>query len=149
MQIFCERLPSSSIRIPGIPSVKITENKCFICNKKSRRKIPISARLDVWLKLKVFIPPNNRICTNHLEFGIFLEECLNTIQPMRNYSLMNESTISKWILQITDLVAVRQAPLNFDKESVYTEEDYSMMLGVSKEQFEILLEFVKKDIHNR
>lgn len=149
MQISFGRTTQSNIKIPGIPSVKITESKCFICNKKNRKKIPISARLDVWFKLKCFIPPNNRICGEHLENGIFTLECLNQIKPNRNYSLMNETTISNWITQISNLNSLQKEPLSFDKGSIYTEEDYSMMLGVSKEHFEIMYQYIKNDMHNR
>jgi hypothetical protein len=130
--------------IPGIKTVSSSQGRCMICgNKSGRKRISIEARLDVWIKRKLFVPAGNRTCIDHLSNGKFKDEALSSIKPERSAALMTGNVVSSWIHTLTDLFAKPRKLLDFNDSAQLTNEDYRALTGVCKEDFEVLLEHCK------
>lgn len=136
--------------LPGVASIPSTESKCFICKKKQRKCIPLNARMDVWVKINVYIPPKNRTCQNHLRNSLFKDEVLPVIKSEANaVCKMSGKEMQNWLVKIKQVVVLKKNPLNFNESMAgWDDKDVYDLLGVSIENFKILLAYIKPHLKN-
>jgi hypothetical protein len=102
-------------------------------------RLKVAARVIVWVKLRIFIPYGNRCCKIHLSDGKFKEEAMQQIKAVRGSSLMTGKMVSSWLSSITDVFSKPRRILDFELPSELTNDDYEMILGVSRANFDILI----------
>jgi len=61
---------------------------------------------------------------------------------------MNTSNLVPWIKDVTRFLKSQRAVLNFGKDTRFSCKDFEIMLGVTKENFQIIFECCNKDIRN-
>lgn len=126
-----------------MPSMKATNNKCCICNANQRKLIPLMARVDVWLKINVYIPVGNRTCSEHLSNSLFKSEILPSIEAQRSNCELDEKEVANWFNVLKKIIELKKNPVNFDSMGGWSDNDIYSMLGVSKENFGNLYIYIK------
>jgi hypothetical protein len=135
-----------SFVIPGMKAVGASQGSCMVCgDKKGRSRVTIEARVDIWIRKRIFIPLGNRCCKHHLSDGIFKEEALNLIKPGPS-ALMTGQMVATWISTLTEVFSKPRMILDFEGGSPLTNDHYEMLLGVSRENFDTILELCQKSI---
>jgi len=124
--------------IPGIPSIMSSQNRCCVCMKKVRTRIPFTAILDAFVKRRIHIPPNNRCCKEHLESGRFNDASLLKMKIENKDSFLTGKYVAKWMTLMANHCVRSQRTLDFCGDKQYEECVYKMMLGVGKDDFELL-----------
>lgn len=147
---------TSHRRLSSIKSVSSTQKCCFLCkNKDERKSIPKSALRQVWEEKNILLPQNNRCCSVHLINGKFSSEALDEIVSNKSGVLMNDEQIAAWILELSTKPTnkyKKNVRFDFEKEDELSEDEYKTLLGIGKEQFKILFNYIKghiKDSCNR
>jgi hypothetical protein len=130
-----------SFVIPGMNAVCATQGLCFICGSRNgRNRVQLEARVGAWVKRRIFIPSGNRCCKEHLVDGLLKEEALSQIKPGRSSALMTGKAVASWIFILTDVFCKPRCILDFEGTSPLTNDDYEMLLGVSRENFDRIME---------
>jgi len=127
-----------SFMIPGIPSIMSSENRCCVCMKKVRNRIPFTAILDAFVKRRIHIPPNNRCCKEHFENGRFKDASLLKMKIENKNSFLTGKYVAKWMTLMANHCVRSQRTLDFGGDKQYDDRVYRMMLGVGKDDFEQL-----------
>lgn len=137
--------PSKRLRIYQIPAIVSSQNRCCICkNKKGRNLIHLHARVDIWVKLGIYIPSKNRTCREHLKNQMFkIDVFANIINNAKYDRVMNSEEINNCLQFFKTLVDFKKNPLNFDSMVGWTDGDVYSLFGVSMKDFEELLTNVK------
>ena len=114
-----------------------THAYCFLC--KSRENIgsvPLNARLQVFIKKRIFIPYNNRCCKNHLIKNRFYKDLLHNIVPISNESSIQTNELGKFLDCLSD--KVDDSILGNIKECSMSDETIFALTGFTGENiFEI------------
>lgn len=126
----------SSMQVQG---VKNTQSRCFICHSTTGRKvIPWAAIQQAWFQQLCYVSKSNRICQEHLttsnKFNI---EALKVIEDSKQDITVNNIDFGFWLLGISDLP--KSTPYNFEEEGIEAEQ-YKMLVGISKENFDDLVQ---------
>jgi len=138
-------LNSSKLVVPGMHSLVATERKCCICGGKGRSRVPLSAVIDTWMNMQVFIPPSNRCCKIHIENGKLNKNIV--LRPQKQSAEISGTQLSKLMHGIASYFAKNKRTLDFDGVK-YDDQVYQMLLGVSKQNFEDLFKVTSKDMRN-
>lgn len=136
------------IKITGLPSIHSTESRCCVCKKKERTIVPFNARIDVWIKKGVYIPPKNRTCKDHLKYDIFKKDIVNGIVEEKDHTLMNVDEICLWMETLNYIIHLKKKPLSFDSMVGFTDDAIYGLFGINMEAFESLLNHVKPHLKN-
>lgn len=96
------------------------------------------------------LPHENRTCFDHLNGDKFSEEALERIKPTKDGVLMSDEKLTNWILEMTLLVKkqLKRKRVDFDDIENVPMEDYKLLTGLSKADFELLLEYLKGNLNN-
>jgi hypothetical protein len=133
-----------SFIVPGITSVSKSERRCFVCRSPTgRSRIPNSALLDTWLKLKILVPENNRICADHLDSGIFTEEALSRIIVTKESAELNGQQVAKWLTNLSLKLSQRHRLIDFNSNAGLPNEDVKMLTGIDRNAFQALVNVLK------
>lgn len=130
---------SNSVKLEGIPSTMSSQNKCFICSANVRTRVRRRTILEVWIAKGILVPENNRCCTDHLDGEVLKQEALNQIEIAQNHSNVTPQHISKLFKLFRDASMKKELPIDFSDPRRYTDLEYKLLLGVKREDFEILL----------
>ena len=79
-----------------------------------------------------------RCCREHLADGVFNNEALQVITSTKDGVLLSPNQVTRLLSEMTKQAKRNVGLLSFDLDSRMTSDDYEMILGVTKEQFEIL-----------
>jgi hypothetical protein len=132
---------STKRRIPQLLSVTSTQNQCFLCKKPDRHRLPKSAQVQAWIEKTILIPHNNRCCPEHLDGKNFSEEALAMIEGKKEGVLLSDDELATWILNMTSHCKKqlgKRRRIDFDNTNNVLASDYNLLLGISKDNFEIL-----------
>lgn len=102
-QVFCRKNPRQEEYVEfQIKRVKTTHIYCTVCESKQQLTIvPLNARLQAFIKRKIFIPKRNRCCPNHLIKKPFFEDDLPLLRVYSNHSFLEKGEV----LQFLNLLA--------------------------------------------
>jgi len=138
-----------SFGVPGISALKYTERCCCICSSiKGRSRVPYLAIIEAWIRRQIFIPSKNRCYKSHLTNGIFTQETIDNLQPTKSYAEVTGTEMSKWMKVVTDQLLIARNIFDFEPNSRMSEQDFDMLVGLSKTQFEDLFSYVEKSLRN-
>ncbi|CAL8083607.1 unnamed protein product [Orchesella dallaii] len=117
--------------LEGIESVASSEKRCFICPQKSRIRVPVAAIDNLYIKHRIYVPPNNRCCPDHLIDGVFSADSITIIQAnSRHGALLSPNELGSLLNRIAD--EVERNRIDFDSNLI-SDYEYELLLGVSKE----------------
>ncbi len=127
------------IRLKGSTT---TQSRCFICHSKNGRKaVPWPAIQQAWFETRCYIPKTNRSCEEHLTVSNkFNDDALRMIADSKIDVNVNISDFKVWLNRVSDFP--KSTPYNFEEDGIEAEK-YKMFLGISKENFDDLLTYVK------
>lgn len=79
-----------------------THRFCFICMENNTlRVIPLQARLQVFIKRRIYIPQTNRCCQKHLIGDRLFADQIDMIVPYSNNSLLPISELNVFLDQLS------------------------------------------------
>ena len=126
----------------GIPATPRTHKYCIICKKAASNRnhlitIPEKARTQAFLETGIFIDSKNRSCKGHVFMSYFNKVSLNLLQTSKQSDSYSRTDITNLTSSIRQMMKTTSY-LNFDIPSLIEDDDYTSLLGVSKEHFTIL-----------
>jgi hypothetical protein len=138
---------ASQRRLPSIKSVSSTQKCCFICKStEDRKSIPKTALQQVWKEKNIFLPHHNRCCSSHLKKGRFHQQAMEQIVANKSGVLMSDTEIAQWILELSATprnAYKKKVRFDFVDEEELSEEEYKSLLGIGKQDFKRLFNYIK------
>ncbi|XP_062618934.1 uncharacterized protein LOC134280537 [Saccostrea cucullata] len=130
----------------SIPSTSKSHASCLICKKPGPKLIVVTqyARVRAFLRKKMFVPAGSRCCPKHIADKEFTDDALQQMQQTNPDTNINRTSIVE-LLQQTREFALRNESirLNFDDAKSMDNEDYYNLTGLTKDQFDELLSYLK------
>ena len=91
------------------------------------------------------MPINNRCCLEHTQNGLLPPEDLEKVEASKRYFLTTPEYIASWIQRLT-LKSLPSKHPRIDFREV-SHEDFDLLTGITKENFDYLLHFLENDMH--
>lgn len=141
-----KELSPKSINLP-IASTPKGHRKCVICRKPHNERnrlvvVPNAGITQAFLETGIFINDDSKCCKTHLEDGYLSKAALSLLTTTKNEEQLSRSDICKLLSDLRDTIK-SSTYLNFDVPSLLSEEDYSNLTGLKKEQFSELVNELK------
>jgi len=136
------------ITVKGVASLPRSDSKCFVCSiPYVRSRTPSNIIDQMWIKHRILVPSNNRCCPWHYqESGFFDEKCMAEIRKkIRNEAVLTSAEFSLWLNRLGSIAGSNR--IDFE-DPLLTEEDYSLITGLSKSNFSTMHTFVKKNLRD-
>lgn len=92
----------------------------------------------LFLETGIFINDDSRCCKTHIEDGYLSKEALSLLTTTKHEEQLSRSDICKLLSDLRDTIK-SSTYLNFDVPSLLSEEDYSNLTELKKEQFSELV----------
>lgn len=129
-----------------LQGTKSTQSRCFICHSKNGRKgLPWAAVQQAWFEMRCFIPKTNRTCDEHLtDSNKFTDDALRMIGALMQNINVRIPDFQSWLNAVSDLP--KSTPYNFEVNGIEAEK-YKMLLGIDKESFDDLLQYLKGSVY--
>ncbi|XP_058809857.1 uncharacterized protein LOC131675049 [Phymastichus coffea] len=122
--------------------VVVTHKYCFMCkDTNDLQDVPFDARVQVFVKKRIFIPRRNRCCKKHLIKNRFYDQELSNISTADNECSIESKELTKFLESLSDLSDARF----HDKISEYaiSEERVKALTGFTWENIITLREMMK------
>jgi hypothetical protein len=132
------------IKVQGVPR---GQKKCCICDGPNRATIPDSARIQLYVHGRVFMPASNRCCKGHLENNSTLNlDSFNLLVLKAKEIRVSDSEI----FEILNLVSDHSKMLekHARKEHFSTNEECKTLTGLSLQNFNDLNDITSKKLYN-
>lgn len=125
-----------------IQGTKATQSRCFICQSNTGRKgLPWPAIQQAWFEKRCYIPKTNRTCVEHLTSShTFTDDALRMIEDLKQDIFVKPPDFGLWLNAISDLP--KSTPYNVEDDGIDAEK-YRMFFGISKDDFDDLLQYLK------
>jgi hypothetical protein len=162
VSIQCDLSVNDIIPLPILVTTS-AHKYCAICrchlDAKPAIVIPEDIRLAFLVDHTIYLPPGARCCNSHFRINILSTEVVTMIQnnypPVTSISIQN---VNKFISNITSdikkstatLSLKKQAYVSFDNPFIYSDDDYFILIGISKVHFNLLCDKVEmRNTENR
>ncbi|XP_061176014.1 uncharacterized protein LOC133184966 [Saccostrea echinata] len=124
-----------SVALPFSSSTK-SHGYCFVCKKPGPKLISLSnqARLHVLIIGEIIIPSGARCCTGHLINGKLSEKAIENIKTSEGV-MLNRTAVYNIIQDLREIV-FRNSRLDFDDEGNMDDDDYKILTGLTRREFE-------------
>ncbi|KMQ86993.1 vacuolar protein sorting-associated protein 13c [Lasius niger] len=100
--------PSVEIIEMSFPRVIMSHAYCFICRSRDDiRDVPFEARMQAFVKRRIFIPRRNKCCNKHLIKKRFFEEEVAEIRVVSNECSIEVTEIKKFMDKLFNKVNAR------------------------------------------
>ncbi len=147
----CKKKSSKIILDDGLYSVPFSESNCVICgrtSKDSRKSVPGTAKKDLWLNKNIYLPKGVRSCRSHISEDIFCDAAKDALEKKKRETVrLTKSEIAEWIKWLTDNKVTNTSVIDFDSDKT-PEEAYMELLGLTKDHFGELFEYVREGLHS-
>lgn len=136
---------SQGLNTLPLQGTKSTQSRCFICQSKNGRKgLPWAAIQQAWFKMRCYIPKTNRTCEEHLtDSNEFTDDVLQMIGALKQNINVRIPDFKSWLNTVSDLP--KSTPYNFEENGIEAGK-YKMFLGIDKESFDDLLQYLKGNV---
>lgn len=115
----------------------ISHTICCICkNKNKLTQVPLTARLQCFKQMRIFIPHGNRVCSEHLINKRFFDDDLKLVQVYSKTSSLTSDEICLFLQKITD--SASETLLDKIKSSELSEKQLFSFTGLSSDQLQHL-----------
>lgn len=130
-----------SIALP-LPSSSRSHSYYFVCKKTGPKLLSVTnqARMDVFVRKEIVIPPGARCFAGHLVSGKLSDDALQKIKTNDGVLLNRTSVLT--IIQSRREMAFEHPRLDFDDESSMDDEDYKVLTGFSRGEFQDIVSSV-------
>ncbi|XP_062619312.1 uncharacterized protein LOC134280876 [Saccostrea cucullata] len=138
-----------SVSLPIASTVK-SHAYCFICKKPGPKLVQVSSacRLSVFVQHNILIAEGNRCCPNHLRDGVLTPDSLQNLKTT-DHVFLNKHSVLDLLSKMRHLCQVnKNYRLDFDNKESLTNEDYTSLTGLTKENFQDLYQIVHHHIKN-
>lgn len=115
---------------------------CFLCNARNNlRSLSLQARVNIFIKVDIFVPVFTRICIHHLnENGEVLDALVNGLQSLnRPYLLRGEELLN--FLQGLRACANKHINVRYENETDFSDDEFKYLTSLTKAQFNELYEY--------
>lgn len=128
-----------------LQGVRTTQARCFVCHSKNGRKaIPWSAIRQAWFDVRCYVPKTNRTCDEHLTRAhLFNDEAVEMIIALKQDIDVEIKEFEPWLHAVSDIP--KSTPYSFEEDGIEPEK-YKMFLGIDKENFDDLLQYLNGSI---
>ncbi|CAC5386796.1 unnamed protein product [Mytilus coruscus] len=114
--------------------------RCTVCQTNSSNRnrqvvVPHEARTQAFIEKCIVIPANSRCCPNHLLGKYFTQKSISKIPEVNKTTLFNRSDITELLNRVRGTLTLN-GKLNFDCSHSLSEEDYQLLTGLTRNQFE-------------
>lgn len=147
----CKRMKTSGCASPpsitlSIPSTSKSHANCVICKKPGPKLIVVTqyARVRAFIRKEMFVPAGSRCCPKHIADNEFTVDALQKMQQTNPDTNINRTATVELLQQTRDFALRNEnTRLNFDNPNSMDNEDYYNLTGLTKDQFEELLSYLK------
>lgn len=131
--------PSTALTLP---SSSRSHSYCFVCKKPGPKLLSVTnqARMDVFVRKEIVIPPGARCCAGHLVSGKLSDDAVQKIKTNDGVLLNRTSVLT--IIQSLREMAFEHPHLDFDDISSMDDEDYKVLTGFSRVEFQDIVSSV-------
>lgn len=99
-----------------------------MCHSTSnRRVIPAEAIMQIWNEKGIFVQKGSRICGDHLDGNLLVQNILENIVPTRLGIHMTPEEVSRWMKSSVRQTVTRPPRLNFTDRDV-SDEEYEYLI---------------------
>lgn len=119
-----------------------SSHTCLICNNNNNlTRLSIQCRTQIYLKKNIYVNYNVKCCPGHLDdSGYLFDELLDLLRFVnRPYTLKGNEL--KSILEELRNVANNASRSKYDNENNFTDEEFSSLSPINKEQFRDLFNY--------
>ena len=136
-----EKIPVETVSMP-FPRTAITRSYCFLCQSREEQlqAAPLKARLQTFVKRRIFIPKRNKCCKKHLINSRFYENDLFMISSFENECLIETTELGDFLNNLSD--NVDSSIHDQIKEFEMSEERVRVLTGLSWENIITLKEIM-------
>ena len=139
-----------STELPLTSSSK-SHRRCTVCRKENNNRnkqvvVPSEARTQAFIDRGIIIPVNSRCCPCHLLGKYFTQESIALVPETAESTLFNRTDITELLNRVRSTLR-SSGKLNFDCSFSLSDEDYSRLTGLTREQFEAVSKTIN-DLRN-
>lgn len=73
---------------------------------------------------------------------------MELIEGTQNYILLTDEELVEWVDAITEEATRTKLPIDFNEDSKMTNEEYEVLTGLNREEFDTLLTYCRADLRN-
>lgn len=147
----CKRMKTSGCASPpsitlSIPSTSKSHANCVICKKPGPKLIVVTqyARVRAFIQKEMFVPAGSRCCPKYIVDNEFTVDALQKMQQTSPDTNINRTATVELLQQTRDFALRNENNrLNFDNPNSMDNEDYYNLTGLTRDQFEELLSYLK------
>lgn len=128
-----------SVTLP-FPSTLRGHSYCCICKRPGPKLVvvPVDVRHRIFVTHEIIIPAGSRCCPNHLQ------QKIEDMNPISSSTCLNRQSIVQLLKFLRcEVLRSERTRLNFESPSQLTDRDYKDLLGLSRESFEDMLQYIE------
>ncbi|KAM0727894.1 hypothetical protein ACS0PU_005363 [Formica fusca] len=112
----------------------ISNHPCLFCRATNNvRRLPITARVNVFILKNIYIPETTRCCDRHLdEDGLIHKALLPGLTSVHRSYVIKGQELQIFLQSLRD-VALNKC--NYENENDFTDEEFASIAPITKEQF--------------
>ena len=133
--------PEKKIKL-DIPAAQSSSVKCIVCQKSRRTnssvkltKLSPKQRVSIFIKTGIIVNEGTRVCGSHVNADALKDECYCKITPVSDSANVQSSEIAQLLRELREIANKKANGLNFDNDDAMTDEDYTRLTGITKDQF--------------
>ena len=132
-----------------LPRAMSSSRKCLICGtyRKDYSAITFKTllpkhRANIFVKRGIIVSGDARVCSTHFEGDDLSEESYQKISPSSSSLNATSDDIKELLCEVRSIALQGSNTLNFNDGSAMTDEDYMRLTGITKTQFDQVLEYI-------
>jgi len=123
-----------------------TYTSCIICKSTNNlKKVTLRAQSYAFINFNIIIPSGVRCCSSHLSDGLLSEDAMKKLRVFSVSTIMPIKELER-LIQEARKIALKKG-LDFDIISL-SDDDYYQLTDVSRNDFEIMANCIKKTIRS-
>jgi len=123
-----------------------THSSCIICNSTNNlKKITLRAQSYAFINSNIIIPSGARCCSSHLSDGLLSEDAMKMLRVFSESTTMPIKELERLIQEGRQIALNKD--LDFDNVTSLS-DDYYQLMGVSRNDFEIMVNCIKKTVRS-
>ena len=138
--------PEKKIKL-DIPTAQSSSVKCVVCQKNRRTnssakltKLSPKQRVSIFIKTGIIVNEGTRVCASHINADALKDDCYGKITSVSDSVNVESHEIGQLLNELREIANKKSNGLNFDNDDAMTDEDYTRLTGITKDQFNIVHE---------
>ena len=120
---------------------------CVVCQKNRRTnssakltKLSPKQRVSIFIKTGIIVNEGTRVCAFHINVDALKDDCNGKITSVSDSVNVESNEIGQLLNELREIANKKSNGLNFDNDDAMTDEDYTRLTGITKDQFNIVHE---------